>query len=84
MLSLAARLVEKISIKENDTVYTESNPLALSAVPGEPVDVEAEMMMLTGLADTYEREGDSAEKKLSISEIIQTEKERQSCTSTHR
>ena len=64
MLSLAARLVEKISIKDNDTVYTESNPLALSAVPGEPVDVEAEMMMLTGLADTYEREGDSGGKEV--------------------
>ena len=61
---LGGTTVEKISIKDNDTVYTESNPLALSAVPGEPVDVEAEMMMLTGLADTYEREGDSGGKEV--------------------
>lgn len=61
---LGSTTVEKISIKDNDTIYTESNPLQLSAVQGEPVEVEAEMMMLTGLADTYEREGDSGGKEV--------------------
>lgn len=47
---LGGTTVEKISIKDNDTVYTESNPLALSAVPGEPVDVEAEMTIQVPVA----------------------------------
>ena len=61
---LGSTTVEKISIKDNDTIYTENNPLALSAVPGQPVEAEAEMMVLTGLADTYEREGDSGGKEV--------------------
>lgn len=61
---LGSTTVEKIFIKDNDTIYTESNPLVLSSVPGEPVEVEAEMLMLTGLADTYEREGDSGGKEV--------------------